>query len=141
MLEKKKKAGGPLPWIYGLLGVLLLVAGYRLMAGRDSAPATHPAPRAGVTAEKVLPASAFTAQPDVARVYGMAEEIPEILDGIYCHCECRQHSDHYSLLTCYESEHGSQCEICLEEAELAYKMAKEGKTLEQIRAAIDAQFG
>lgn len=140
MSNKKKAAGAP-PWIYGLLGILLLVGAYRLMAGRESAPSTHPEPRAGITAAKVLPASAFTAQPDIARVYGMAEEIPEILDGIYCHCECREHSDHYSLLTCYESEHGSLCDICLEEAELAYKMAKEGKTLEQIRAAIDAQFG
>ena len=140
MLEKKKKNGPPV-WIYGLLGVLLLAAGYRLLASRDHGPSAHPAPRAGITAAEVVPASAFTAQPDVARVYAMAKEIPEVLDGIYCHCECSEHSGHYSLLTCYESDHGAHCDICLEEAELAYKMAKEGKTLEQIRAAIDAQFG
>ena len=141
LLTKKKKAGGPPAWIYGLLGVLLLVAGYRLMSGRNAEPAAHPAVRAGVTSTKVLPASAFTAHPDIARVYAMAEAIPEVLDGLYCHCECSKHSDHYSLLTCFESDHGSKCDICLGEAELAYKMAKEGKTLEQIRVAIDAQFG
>jgi hypothetical protein len=140
LLTKKKKAGGPPPWIWGLLGVLLLVAGYRLMA-RNGEPAAHPAVRAGVTSAKVLPAKAFTAQPDVARVYAMAETIPEVLDGLYCHCECSRHSGHYSLLTCFESDHGSKCDICLGEAALAYKLAKEGKTLEQIRVAIDAQFG
>jgi hypothetical protein len=140
LLTKKKKAGGPPPWIYGLLGVLLLVAGYRLM-GRNAEPAAHPSVRVGITSAKVLPASAFTAQPDVARVYAMAETIPEVLDGLYCHCECSKHSGHYSLLTCFESDHGSKCDICLGEAELAYKMAKEGKTLDQIRVAIDAQFG
>ena len=141
MFEKKKKSSGPPVWIYGLLGVLLLAAGYRLLANRDHGPSAHPTPRTGITASEVVPASAFTAQPDVARVYAMASEIPEVLDGIYCHCDCSEHSGHYSLLTCYESDHGAHCDICLEEAELAYKMAKEGKSLEQIRAAIDAQFG
>ena len=140
MLAKKKKAGGPPGWIYGLLGVLLLVAGYRLME-RNKPATVHPEPRAGMTAAKVLPASVFTAQPDIARVYAMAEDIPQVLDGLYCHCDCSEHSDHYSLLTCFESDHGAHCDICLGEAELAYKLAQEGKTLEQIRAAIDAKFG
>lgn len=141
MVTKKKSAGGPPVWIYGLLGVLLLVAGYRLMAGGNGSLTAHPAPRDGITAEKVMSAGAFTEQPDVARVYAMAEQIPEVLDGLYCHCDCSEHSGHYSLLTCYESDHGAHCDICLGEAALAYRMVQEGKTLEQIRAAIDAQFG
>ena len=135
-----KKGSVPV-WIYGLLGVLLIVAGYRLMASRSKAPADHPTPRAGITAAKVIPASQLTAQPDVAAVYAMAEEIPEVLDGLYCHCECSKHSGHYSLLECFESDHGGHCDICLGEAELAYRMSKEGKSLTEIRAAIDAQFG
>ena len=135
-----KKGSVPV-WIYGLLGVLLIVAGYRLMASRNTGTGTHPVPRAGITAAKVLTAGELKAHPDVVKVYAMAEEIPEVLDGIYCYCECSKHSGHYSLLECYESDHGANCDICLEEAELAYRMAKEGKTLDQIRAAIDAQFG
>jgi hypothetical protein len=111
------------------------------MAARKAMPGGHPEPRAGITADKVLPASALSEHPDVVRVYAMAEEIPEVLDGIYCYCECSKHSGHYSLLECYESDHGAHCDICLEEAELAYRMTKEGKTLEQIRAAIDQRFG
>lgn len=126
-------------WIYGLVGVLLIVIGYRIMGG--SGNAEHPQPRAGITAAKVLPASEWAAQPDVARVYAMAKEIPEVLDGIYCHCNCSKHSHHYSLLTCYESDHAAMCDICLGEAALAYRLAKQGASLEQIRLAIDAQFG
>src|SRR5687767_16030654 len=73
-----RKSGVPV-WIYGLLGVLLMAAGYRLMASRNAGPADHPAPRAGVTAAKVLPASELTEHPDVVSVYAMAEEIPEVL--------------------------------------------------------------
>ena len=135
-----KKSGVPV-WIYGLLGLLLMVAGYRLMAARSGAPAEHPEPRAGVTSDKVLPASTLSEHPDVVSVYAMAKEIPEVLDGLYCHCECSKHSGHYSLLECFESDHGSHCDICLGEAELAYRMTKEGKTLAEIRAAIDARFG
>jgi hypothetical protein len=135
-----KKGSVPV-WIYGLLGVLLIAAGYRLMASRNSATGTHPEPRAGISAAKVLTAAELKAHPDIVKVYAMAEEIPEVLDGIYCYCECSKHSGHYSLLECYESDHGANCDICLEEAELAYRMAKEGKTLTEIRAAIDAQFG
>ena len=137
--KRVSKSGVPI-WIYGLVGVLLIAAGYRLMAERG-VKSEHPQPRAGVTAAKVVPASAFAQQPDVARVYAMAKQIPEILDGIYCYCDCAKHSGHYSLLTCWESEHGALCDICLGEAELAYKMAKEGKSLEEIRAAVDAEFG
>ncbi|MGQ0561096.1 MAG: CYCXC family (seleno)protein [Gemmatimonadota bacterium] len=137
---KPNKKGGVPVWIYGLLGLLLIAAGYRLMAGRSPAAGNHPEPRAGITAEKVLPASTFAEQPDAARVYAMAQEIPHVLDGIYCHCDCSQHSGHYSLLSCYESDHGSLCDICLEEARLAYRMAKAGKSLGEIRAAIDAAF-
>lgn len=128
-------------WIYGLLGVLLIAAGYRLIAARNAGSTGHPTPRAGITADKVLPASALTEHPDVVSVYAMADEIPEVLDGLYCHCECSKHSGHYSLLECFESDHGAHCDICLEEAELAYRMVKEGKSLTEIRAAIDARFG
>ena len=136
----KKQRSGPPVWIYGLLGVLLMVAGYRLMAMRGGNEA-HPDPRAGVTAASVMPADAFAAQPDVARVYAMAKKIPEVLDGLYCHCDCSKHHNHRSLLTCFESEHGSMCDICMGEVQLAYKMLQEGKSLDQIRIAIDAQFG
>jgi len=63
-----------------------------------------------------------------------------VLDGLYCHCECSKHSDHRSLLSCFESDHGAMCDICLGEAAMAFKMTQEGKNLSEIRSAIDARF-
>src|SRR5436190_13169729 len=99
-------------WIYGLAGVLLMVIGYRLLPQRAEA-SQHPTPRAGITAAKVLPASQFATDNDIGRVYAMAKEIPEILDGIYCYCHCSKHFHHRSLLTCYETDHASMCDICM----------------------------
>jgi hypothetical protein len=35
----------------------------------------------------------------------------------------------------------AHCSICQGEGRLAYRLHKQGKTLDQIRAAIDAKFG
>ncbi len=120
------------------LGALVAVL---VSPGRASA---HPTPRldaATVQVRDVVPASAYAAYPRVAEVYREAAQIPEILDGLYCYCDCSRHSGHYSLLDCFKSDHGAGCDICLSEAALAYKMAKEGKSLDQIRSAVDALYG
>ena len=126
-------------WIWGLLLILVLVVVWRVAGPRD-AHASHPQPREGITAEKVVAASRYASDPKIARIYEMAAQAPQVLDGLYCHCECSKHADHRSLLTCFESDHGAMCDICLGEAEMAYKMSQEGKSLEEIRAAIDARF-
>ncbi len=64
-----------------------------------------------------------------------------VLDGLYCYCDCRQHFNHRSLLTCFQSEHGASCDICLDEAWMAAEMHRQGKALAEIRRAVDAQFG
>lgn len=99
----------------------------------------HPDPRPGITAEKVLPASHFK-KPSVAKCYDMAREIPEVLDGLHCYCECSESMGHRSLLSCYESEQPSGCWSCNEEMKLAHKLHGEGKTLDEIRKAVDARF-
>ena len=38
-------------------------------------------------------------------------------------------------------EHGSYCDICVETSNLAAKLLGEGKTLAEIRAAVDETFG
>ena len=59
------------------------------------------------------------------------------LDGVYCHCDCSKHAGHRSLLTCFEGEHGAYCDICMGEAMVASGMADQGRSLEEIRTAID----
>jgi hypothetical protein len=79
--------------------------------------------------------------PGAAEAYAAAREAPQVLDGVHCHCECAKHFGHRSLLTCFESDHGSHCDICMGEAMLAAGLASRGSSLNAIRRAIDERFG
>jgi len=116
------------------LGVMVLLAG--LLATR-SGNVQHPSPRAGLTAADVAPAERYASYPRIAEVYQMVAQIPEVIDGIYCHCDCSKHSDHRSLLTCFQDDHGAACDVCLTEAALAFRMVGEGRSLKEIRKAVD----
>ena len=83
----------------------------------------------------------FAENPRVLQTYQRARGIPAVLDGIYCHCRCKEERGHRSLLTCFQSQHGSGCDVCLGEAELAEAMAAQGKNLQEIRAQVDLAFG
>jgi hypothetical protein len=48
---------------------------------------------------------------------------------------------HRSLLACFESEQPAGCGGCRDEAALVGRLAKDGQTLAQIRAAVDEQYG
>jgi hypothetical protein len=63
------------------------------------------------------------------------------MDGLYCHCNCSRTFGHRSLLTCFESDHAAYCDICMGEAMTAARLAQKGGSLEEIRAAIERQFG
>lgn len=102
--------------------------------------AQHPHPRPGITAVGVVPAEQYAAYPRIARIYGEVAEIPHVIDGIFCFCDCHDSIGHHSLLDCFHSDHGAACNICLAEADMAYRMTQEGRSLEEIRAAIDAAF-
>ena len=69
-------------------------------------------------------------------VYALAAKIKPVLYQQPCYCYCDRHAGHKSLLDCFTSEHGSQCDICQKEAILSYQLAQKGKTPGQIRAAI-----
>lgn len=118
--------------------VIAVVAGF--LAARDTG-AAHPKPRSDAHAHHVVPASKYDGYPRVADVYAQAETTKSVLDGIYCYCECSRHSGHYSLLECFETDHGARCDICMSEAALAYRLTQDGKTLDQIRNAVDRLYG
>src|SRR5258708_15078289 len=69
-------------------------------------------------------------------VYALAAKIKPVLYQQPCYCYCDRHAGHKSLLDCYASMHGSECDVCQKEAVLAYQLTKKGKTPGQIRAAI-----
>jgi hypothetical protein len=102
----------------------------------------HPTPRPGIDASKVLTADALKENPKAAPVFDMVRKIPQIADGIRCQCGCAELPEFYSLLSCYEADGMAQhCVICQGEGRLAFTMHAQGKTLDEIRAAIDERFG
>jgi hypothetical protein len=41
------------------------------------------------------------------KAYRVAREIPEVLDGLYCYCRCRENFGHKGLLSCFVDKHAS----------------------------------
>jgi hypothetical protein len=105
------------------------------------ARAAHPDPRPGIAAKQVLPPATVPGTPGSPEAYAAARAVPQVLDGLHCYCDCARHSGHRSLLTCFESEHGAYCDICMGEAMLAQQLTARGDALDAIRRAVDAQFG
>ena len=127
------------PWVMTGAATLALVGLVYLRQPADAS--THPTPRPGITAAKVVPQSLVPRTPGAAEAYAAARAAAGILDGVYCYCDCSKHAGHRSLLTCFESEHGAHCDVCMGEAMLAGGMAKQSRSLTEIRTAIDRQFG
>ncbi len=103
----------------------------------------HPKPRPGITSARVLKAEQLEgASADVVRIFDMVREIPQVIDGIYCHCGCAELDGSYSLLSCYEGDGMAQaCQVCRGEGRMAFELHGKGKKLDEIRAAIDRNFG
>jgi hypothetical protein len=105
-------------------------------------PGPHPTPRPGIDASRVLTRDKLTEHPAAEPVFDMVRKIPQVVDGIRCQCGCAELPEFYSLLSCYEADGMAQhCVICQGEAKLAFRMHEQGKSLDEIRAAIDAKFG
>ena len=123
------------PWIM----VTVAVAAGLLLASRKS-EAAHPTPRDMDHAEHIVDSRQFAGYERVQDAYRMAAAIPNVLDGIYCYCACAEHSGHHSLHDCFTSEHGARCDICMSEAALAYRLTRDGASLDEVRDAIDALY-
>ena len=135
------------------IGALLALAGLArarplLAAGAADTPmrrrygGPHPTPRPGIDASKVLTRDKLAEHPAAEAVFDMVRKIPQVVDGIRCQCGCAELPEFYSLLSCYEADGMAQhCVICQGEAKLAFRMHEQGKSLDQIRAAIDEKFG
>ena len=111
-------------------------------ATRRARTGPHPTPRPGIDASKVLTRDKLTENPAAEPVFEMVRKIPQVVDGIRCQCGCAELPEFYSLLSCYEADGMAQhCVICQGEGKLAFRMHEQGKSLDEIRAAIDAKFG
>ena len=113
----KKASGSPKRSKYPLLAlaigaVLLIAGGFYFYQGRQASdmPAAGSI-QAGQThsglheTRPTLPPAMFSGK--VREAYTIAQQIPEVLDQLYCYCRCRENFGHKSLLSCYVDTHAS----------------------------------
>ena len=103
----------------------------------------HPTPRPGITGAKVATHEQLADKPRLVELFDTVREIPEVVDGIRCNCGCAHNDGFYSLLSCYEGKDAMarDCPICQGQGRLAVRLHKAGKSLQDIRTAVDAKFG
>ena len=112
------------------------------VARRARVGGPHPTPRPGITAANVLTKEQLADSPKLIPLFDQVREIPEVVDGIRCNCGCADVPGFYSLLSCYEGDAMARaCPICQGQGRMASRLHKDGKTLDEIRAAIDARYG
>ena len=123
------------------LAVLVLVAALAVVAFAqgDHVPAYNSSsPKAGELLP-ILPADQRVGEnfrfPYQVHAYELAAKIPGVINQLPCYCYCER-IGHKSLHTCYESEHGAHCGVCMKEVFYAYQQTKLKKTPPQIRDGI-----
>ena len=141
MTEGSITRRGFLAVLPGLL--LALGAGRALATGhRAHLQKKHPTPRPGIDASRVTAAKEVHGGAETREAFELARQIPQVLDGIRCHCGCAEMEGFYSLLSCFEKDGMAQhCEVCQGLARLAHRMHRAGKSLAQIRSAVDVYPG
>ena len=102
-------------------------------------PAHYEVPPAPTELRPVFPAAQFAGK--TREAYDAAKQIPVLLAQLPCYCHCDRGMGHKSLHSCFEDDHAAHCATCVDEALLAYRLQKEGRSAAQIRKQIIAEFG
>ena len=94
------------------------------------------------------PLDLATVSPQVADHYRFAFAHADELSQMRCWCGCEQFLDHRNLADCFERRdgrgpeaHAAGCGVCLGEAGVVRRMLGEGRSVTDIAAALDTQFG
>jgi hypothetical protein len=73
--------------------------------------------------------------------YQAAKSIPQLLAQLPCYCYCDRGMGHKSLHSCFQDDHAAHCDVCVNEALLAYRLQKEQHlSAPQIRERIIATY-
>ncbi len=100
---------------------------------------------------KARPAYVKDLSAEWQQAYAFALARPDVLQWLPCYCGC-EGIGHRSNLDCFfqrrevkgtyqYEEHASFCDICVKTANMASDMLQQGKTMVQIRAAVDSTYG
>lgn len=97
-----------------------------------------------------MPAQVQSAPVTVQTAYQFTAANPDVMKGIPCYCGCGDigHTSNYS---CYVSgvdakgaitfdNHALGCSICVDITQDAMRLSKDGKTVPQIKAYVDATY-
>jgi len=76
----------------------------------------------------------------IREAYQAARGIPQTLAQLPCYCHCDRGMGHKSLHSCFEDDHAAHCDVCVNEALMAYQLQKHGLTPAQIREQIIAKY-
>ena len=101
----------------------------------NAAPAPKTAKLAPILSGPRLAGPNFT-YPFQVRAYQLAAKTSGVIYQQPCYCFCDRNFGHNSLRSCFESKHGANCSVCMQEVFYAYKMTRKGKTAAQIRQGI-----
>ncbi|MEE8400767.1 MAG: PCYCGC motif-containing (lipo)protein [Candidatus Hydrothermarchaeaceae archaeon] len=129
---------------------ILAIALYSVKSsgGGDALPATK-APLASPPPLTLVPVSLpdyATQSKQIEDAYIIATQIPDVLEKIPCYCSCGG-IGHKSLRNCYINDdgtfgnHGSFCQICINEAYDVYTWYIQGVPVAEIRKRIDEKYG
>lgn len=108
-------------------------------AAKGRVPAYYTTAPELATLQPTLSPELFTGNTKLA--YKAAKEIPQTLAQLPCYCHCDRGHNHKSLHSCFESEHGQNCGICINEALIAHNLQKKGVAVSEIRRNIIAAYG
>jgi hypothetical protein len=70
---------------------------------------------------------------DVQAAYNVARQRPELLAQLPCYCGCMVKSGHRNSLDCFKTTHAAECNICIQTALDAARLADRGISLDGIR--------
>lgn len=87
----------------------------------------------------------------IVEVYALAGQNLDILKYMPCYCGCGESAGHMNNMQCFVNEvkddgtivwddHGTRCGTCMDIAVKSVQLHTEGKTLKEIRTAIDAEY-
>ena len=109
-------------------------------AGKPQAEAPSVATPADATRPPAVMNAALYDDPKVHAAYVAAKKYAHVLEQLYCYCHCKENLGHRALVECFETDHGSMCDVCMTEAMTAARMTEEGKSPKEIQQAIDAYY-
>lgn len=108
-------------------------------ASTKSLETTENGEKLSALGKKVLTSEKWIGQTKMA--YIAAQRVPEIAEKVFCYCGCDYTDEHVSLLDCFTSDHGVDCNYCKGEVVMAYKMSKKGSSVADIQKAVDLNWG